>query len=250
MSLMHQTGSGAQSGELAFKLGVPAKASRAGALMIVVPGQYGCCVFDKELNDFEVTRCGLEFAIQLGRLFKIHRLEATLRAGAKLSSLEYSFSSDQVLGCKLLDCASIGDLEGIRDIHQQGLDLSFGDYDLRTAAHVAATSGHKHVLDYLYREGCSFDVPDGWGQTAVDEALRNGFPECERFMRNPEAHTSIYDGVRRLNNSRCGNQVRRVSSSGRPSGSRPGSACSQGGRTPLGVPMSRGGLLMPAMTQP
>ena len=54
----------------------------------------------------------------------------------------------------------------------QGVMFTVGDYDGRTALHVAASSGHLNVVEYLLDEGASVHVRDRYGHTPLDDAVR------------------------------------------------------------------------------
>ena len=56
--------------------------------------------------------------------------------------------------------------------YQQGVDMNLGDYDGRTALHLAAAEGHVRCVKFLL-EVCraKHDVKDRWGQTPLSEAI-------------------------------------------------------------------------------
>lgn len=57
------------------------------------------------------------------------------------------------------------------------------DYDQRTVTHLAASVGHKHIVDYLAMHRC-VDVAskDRWGATALDDAIREGHMKLAESM--------------------------------------------------------------------
>lgn len=57
------------------------------------------------------------------------------------------------------------------------------DYDQRTVTHLAASAGHKHIVDYLAMRRC-IDVAskDRWGATALDDAIREGHMKLAESM--------------------------------------------------------------------
>lgn len=70
--------------------------------------------------------------------------------------------------------------------------MNAADYDVRTAAHVAAGKGHASVLRYLERNGADMQAVDGWMQTPRDDALKNRqfevaamLPAAERGVLTP-----------------------------------------------------------------
>jgi ankyrin repeat protein len=49
----------------------------------------------------------------------------------------------------LLTCSFGGDLQGIKRLVDNGVEVNAQDYDNRSALHLAACEGHTHVVEYL-----------------------------------------------------------------------------------------------------
>merc|ERR1712224_1168217 len=86
----------------------------------------------------------------------------------------------------LLTAASTGDITQIRRLKAEGLDLSVGDYDARTALHLAATEGQHKVVKYLLAQqqadgGELLLQKDRWG-TPLDDARRNEHEEVVKLL--------------------------------------------------------------------
>lgn len=78
--------------------------------------------------------------------------------------------------CKL---AFEGDLITMRLLHYCGANLMLGDYDRRTAAHVAASEGRADVMDFLINEiHMNIMVIDRWGNTPYEDST----PEIKRMI--------------------------------------------------------------------
>ena len=60
---------------------------------------------------------------------------------------------EKSIGYKLCLLASEGKLEDLRTIAMQGKNLTIGDYDGRTAIHLAASNGHKKIVEFLISHG-------------------------------------------------------------------------------------------------
>ena len=89
------------------------------------------------------------------------------RAGGKLMYDEVRASSE------LCEAARRGDLETIKLLLDCGINGDAADYDQRTMLHLAASMGHKHIVDYLAMRRCvTLTSKDRWGGTPLDDAIR------------------------------------------------------------------------------
>ncbi len=53
-----------------------------------------------------------------------------------------------------------------------GVNLAEGDYDGRTAIHLAASEGQEEVVRYLIAKGVNINPRDRWGGTPLADAKR------------------------------------------------------------------------------
>lgn len=83
---------------------------------------------------------------------------------------------------ELIWAASLDDLPGIRRLVAQGVPLEAGDYDRRTALHLAAAEGHVEVVRYFMAHGVAVNPIDRWGNTPLDDALRHGREDCAELL--------------------------------------------------------------------
>lgn len=74
---------------------------------------------------------------------------------------------------RLMYLANEGDIEGIQELMESGVDVNFRDIDGRTALHVAACQGQTEVVRMLLEKGAQFDSEDRWGSTVY-----HGFVYC------------------------------------------------------------------------
>jgi len=101
------------------------------------------------------------------------------KAGARLGFDESKASGE------LCELARTGDIEGIRLLIDCGVDVAAADYDQRTVVHLAASMGHKHIVDFLAMKKCmDLAVKDRWGGTALDDAVREGHNKLEEALRS------------------------------------------------------------------
>eukprot|EP00002_Diphylleia_rotans_P027521 TRINITY_DN551_c0_g2_i2.p1 TRINITY_DN551_c0_g2~~TRINITY_DN551_c0_g2_i2.p1 ORF type:complete len:705 (-),score=121.62 TRINITY_DN551_c0_g2_i2:117-2231(-) len=81
---------------------------------------------------------------------------------------------DSTLVGALLFAASRGDVYGISElVHHRGAKVSEGDYDLRTALHLAASEGHVDAINHLISLGAAVNNADRYGNTPLDDAIRS-----------------------------------------------------------------------------
>ena len=73
----------------------------------------------------------------------------------------------------LITAASEGNVEEVRTLLEFGsMDLNQGDYDHRTALHLAANEGHLEVVKLLCEAGADVNVKDRWGDRPLDDARK------------------------------------------------------------------------------
>ena len=70
--------------------------------------------------------------------------------------------------------ASEGNTGRLADLLKCGADVNIANFDQRTSLHVAASSGHKAVVQILTQWQAAVDMSDRWGNTPKSEATRMG----------------------------------------------------------------------------
>eukprot|EP00746_Dinoflagellata_sp_MGD_P149430 gnl/MRDRNA2_/MRDRNA2_81454_c1_seq5.p1 gnl/MRDRNA2_/MRDRNA2_81454_c1~~gnl/MRDRNA2_/MRDRNA2_81454_c1_seq5.p1 ORF type:complete len:515 (+),score=85.46 gnl/MRDRNA2_/MRDRNA2_81454_c1_seq5:64-1545(+) len=174
LSMMYSAGCEAQSGEMSFKVGVPAKSSSEGAILIVWPNLMGLCVISSEVQENGVSVGGSKFCFDLGNEFNCHVLAGSSISSAKQDPSLYHFHSDMELCNDLMYAAECGDIMALSKLHHLGFRLDSENYDHRSAAHLAAENGQMKALMYLYDKDIELKVKDRWGNYPLDGAIRNG----------------------------------------------------------------------------
>jgi len=91
---------------------------------------------------------------------------------------------DSVLTKTLIDRASKGDLAGVRRLVENGVRPGQGDYDQRTALHLAAAEGHLDVVTYLMNAGADVSACDRWGATPLEDAIRGQHDGVAALLRS------------------------------------------------------------------
>lgn len=97
-----------------------------------------------------------------------HSSLAPDRSGEKFVG-EGGYDSDDGLEIdsrvRLMYLANEGDLEGIKELLDSGVDLNFKDIDDRSALHIAACQGYTDVVALLLESGADVNCKDRWGST-------------------------------------------------------------------------------------
>ncbi|GKY92892.1 hypothetical protein MPSEU_000258200 [Mayamaea pseudoterrestris] len=67
-------------------------------------------------------------------------------------------------------------------------DINKGDYNSRTALHLAAGEGHVAIVNALCEAGADVNVEDRWHRTPLDDAIQNRHDECQHVLEKYGAH--------------------------------------------------------------
>ncbi|KAK8663612.1 hypothetical protein V6N13_083421 [Hibiscus sabdariffa] len=84
---------------------------------------------------------------------------------------------------QLLFMACRGDVKGVEDLLNEGVDVNSIDLDGRTALHIAACEGHVEVVKLLLVRKANIDARDRWGSTAAADAKYYGNMEVYNFLK-------------------------------------------------------------------
>eukprot|EP00581_Thalassiosira_minuscula_P019166 CAMPEP_0183734700 /NCGR_PEP_ID=MMETSP0737-20130205/44567_1 /TAXON_ID=385413 /ORGANISM="Thalassiosira miniscula, Strain CCMP1093" /LENGTH=607 /DNA_ID=CAMNT_0025968265 /DNA_START=54 /DNA_END=1877 /DNA_ORIENTATION=- len=80
--------------------------------------------------------------------------------------------------------ASEGDMEEVATLLRLGnVDVNGGDYDRRTALHLAAGNGHDRIIEFLCEAGANVNVVDRWGGKPLDDAQLQGHVDCVELLQ-------------------------------------------------------------------
>ncbi|KAJ0255564.1 Integrin-linked protein kinase family [Hirschfeldia incana] len=113
------------------------------------------------------------------------------------SSLDPIRRSPESLGCEpkmsvpenldstmqLLFMASRGDVDGVEELLDEGIDVNSIDLDGRTALHIASCEGHYDVVKVLLSRRANIDARDRWGSTAAVDAKYYGNTEVYNLLK-------------------------------------------------------------------
>lgn len=180
LSLMASCGLYDFSGEFAFTVGLPAKSGVSGALFITIPGVCGVAIWSPRLDVLGNSVRGVEFA---GRLAKTFSFDGLPETGDQIDPRHRSIEAAIDQATYFCAAAAKGDLTELRRLVARSVDVNLADYDGRTALHLAASEGHADVLRYLLPLGAAADSTDRWGNTPLDDAIRNGDEESIALLQ-------------------------------------------------------------------
>lgn len=179
LSLMYQCGMYDFSGQFAFKIGLPAKSGVSGCLLLVIPNVAGICIWSPPLDEMGNPVRGIEFCKQFVERthYKYHIFHSVTHSEEQGLIPEEDASKIQ----KLISAAAEGNVERIKRLVSQGVNLESGDYDGRTSLHLAAANGRVEVVKYLVASGVNKEMKDRWDNTPYDEAnkIRTGILPSE-----------------------------------------------------------------------
>ena len=186
LSLMSSCGMYDFSGEFAFTIGLPAKSGVSGALMLVIPGLMGICVWSPRLDELGNSVRGIEFCRKLVAEYNVHVFDSlgTGRGRSAKRDPRRKKNQSQIEGVVALTwAASQGDLTEVRALVAAGVEPGTTDYDGRTALHLAAAEGQLEVVRYLLTVGTDPQLKDRWGGTPLSDAEGNDHAHVAELLR-------------------------------------------------------------------
>jgi glutaminase len=186
LSLMSSCGMYDFSGEFAFTIGLPAKSGVSGALMLVIPGLMGICVWSPRLDELGNSVRGIEFCRKLVAEYNVHVFDSLVTGRGRSAKRDprRKKNQSQIEGVVALTwAASQGDLTEVRALMASGVEPGTADYDGRTALHLAAAEGQLDVVRYLLAAGTDAQPVDRWGGNPASDAEANGHTQIAELIR-------------------------------------------------------------------
>lgn len=164
LSIMNCCGMYDFSGEFAFKIGMPAKSGVGGGIIVVVPGKLGFCTFSPSLDSYGNSARGVQFCRLVSNRLKFHQfvLDEDPLVSPYIKDYHYDLlnycSKGNLLKVKLtIEMIMQDKVKGYQNVCK-------GDYDDRTALHLACSEGHFPIVQFLIESGFFKDiqVKDRW----------------------------------------------------------------------------------------
>eukprot|EP00741_Cyanophora_paradoxa_P006666 tig00001030_g6447.t1 len=100
-------------------------------------------------------------------------------------------AADTSAGEALCKAAFKGDIRRLRELIRRGYDPKSGDYDRRTALHVAAAEGQRKMVEELLALGVPVNARDRWGSTPLEDAVRAKHSSVAQALRFRGGKTSV-----------------------------------------------------------
>jgi len=197
LSLMLSCGLYNYSGDFAFKVGLPGKSGVSGVLVLVVPNVMGMCFWSPPLDEFGNSVRGVQFCEEFVKLYTFQKVTGELLGGtsSQIDPTRNKYEVASQLIIHLLMAASAGDETALKCAYQQGVDMNLGDYDGRTALHLAAAEGHVRSVKFLL-DVCKVrhDVKDRWGQTPLSESILFKHTKVASILKRHERAKALQTG--------------------------------------------------------
>lgn len=162
------------SGEWVYDVGVPAKSGVGGCVFMVVPNVCGISVWSPRLDENGNSVRGVHVAKELVKKLVMHAYEVS--SGLSQTKIDMKLPKHTAkikrIGA-ILFAASTGDEGKVREAINAGIDVFEGDYDMRTALHLAVCEGHETIVRLLVENATrqQLNLQDRWGGTALDDAI-------------------------------------------------------------------------------
>jgi glutaminase len=176
------------SGQWAYEVGVPAKSGVGGCVFMVVPNVCGISVWSPRLNAEGNSVRAVAVASELVKTVQLHGFEVFNGLDGKMDPKKKRTEEKEKQLNELLFAASLGDVRTLQKLQHIGADLFEGDYDARTAMHLAATEGHAQCLQFL--ADCMpttqvaelINCEDRWKGTPLDDAKQHRHKSCVKIL--------------------------------------------------------------------
>jgi glutaminase len=212
LSLMYSCGMNDFSGQFSFLVGLPAKSGVSGIIMLVIPDVMGICMYSPLLDEHANSVRGVQFCTELVKRFSFHNYDNLRHTTRKVNPTRRKDESKAEQVVNLLFSAANGDVSAMRRYWMEGLDMSLGDYDGRTALHLAAAEGRKACVQFLLEKcGVSHLPRDRWHGTPMDDAKRGGHTEIVAMLNEYDARMNeLNDGLADLVSAKLAVQTNKM----------------------------------------
>lgn len=133
---------------------------------------------DYHANPNLVDMHGTSALVEATRNGHEETMDVLLKFGAQLCFDEGQAAS------RLCQTVFDGDMLTLRRLLRAKIQVNAGDYDKRTAAHIAAAEGNLPAIKVLVEFGADLTLEDRWGNTIHDEAKRANAGKLAEYLQS------------------------------------------------------------------
>lgn len=110
--------------------------------------------------------------------------------GGKIAELKAKRKNEKVHA--LLSACMLGDLAAVKkELESGAVMVNDTDMSKRSALHVACSAGHKKVVEYLLSKGADLSLKDKFGNTPLNDAVRERKDVAARVIREWAPGTTV-----------------------------------------------------------
>ncbi|KAL0968434.1 hypothetical protein UPYG_G00266800 [Umbra pygmaea] len=187
LSIMQIAGMNDYSRIFHFKTSAPAKASKSGVMLAVIPGVLGLLCWSPDLDCYGNSWKAVHFCEEIISTFQLHSFDIRTPFRQVLTYRKWKAESEGYQIMNILLAAFKGDLLSLQRYFLSGADMNAVDYDGRTALHVAASEGHSQIIQFLVENaGANYSLKDRWGNTPMQEAVKHSHDNAAQLLRKYE----------------------------------------------------------------
>jgi glutaminase len=172
----------------------------SGAVMLVIPGLMGICVWSPRLDEHGNSVRGIEFCRRLVAEYTVHAFDSLVTGRGRTGKRDPRRKRNQAqieAVVALTWAASQGDLTEVRALIAGGVEPGTADYDGRTPLHLAAAEGQLDVVRYLLAAGADPQPADRWGGTPLSDADGNGHTQIAALLGQHTQHKAPHRSDKR-----------------------------------------------------
>ena len=149
-------------------------------MIIVVPNVVVFATWSPPLDSIGNSARGVMFAEELVKMYNFHTFDSVGDHLSEKKNPKVQIYEEKSLKLvQLLFAACNGDRLALERAYLSGLDMSMGDYDNRTALHLACAENHISCVKFLV-ETCQVDLTacDRWGSSPLQDSTKQGLLLC------------------------------------------------------------------------
>lgn len=171
------------SGEFGFQVGLAAKSGVHGCILIVVPGEFGMCIWSPPLDEIGNSVRGIELCKRLANRgpYNYHLFRHVGR---------HKNTNPDIVYIQFMDAILKEDMKFINR-HIKNMDVNRYDYDKRTPLHIACSEGSFGIIKLLLKAKANVNARDRWGNLPIDDIKR--WREDNTFEKYTSDYTDIVD---------------------------------------------------------